>query len=37
MRLTVTYPTDEFESDEYPGGDHTRETADAHLATMPRG
>lgn len=37
MRLTVTYPADEFERDEYPNGDHTRETADAHLATMPRG
>lgn len=37
MRLTVTYPTDEFERDEYPDGDHTRETADAHLVTMARG
>lgn len=37
MRLTVTYPTEEFERDEHPDGDHTRETADAHLATMPRG
>lgn len=36
MRLTVTYPTEEFERAEY-FGDHTRESADAHLSTMPRG
>ncbi len=37
MYLIVTYPSGEFERDEDVDGDHSPDTADAHLATMPKG